>query len=157
MTLIFKTNPYIVINHQAREWCKLPYPNHPGGCPNYGKKGGCPPLAPLVENYFEMDKDHYFVVVRFNMFSHVSKMKDKHPKWSDRQARCVLYWQSTVNKQLREECQSFTEQYGLVYNLCPEAMGINVIKTCQAAGLPIKAKPTGVVFKVAMLGYLKEW
>lgn len=151
--MIFKAD--VVIDYRAREWCKLPYPDHPKGCPNYGKKSGCPPQASLVENYFDMGKDHYFVAVKFDLFSHISRMKEKHPLWSERQAKCCLYWQSTVNKQLRQECQFFTEQYGLTHNLCPEAMGVNVIKTCQTAGLPIKARPVGVVYKVAMLGYLK--
>ncbi|MBA7693079.1 hypothetical protein ES703_101654 [subsurface metagenome] len=152
--MIFKTN--IVIDYRAREWCRLPYPDHPRGCPNYGRKSGCPPQAPLVENYFDVSKDHYFVVVQFDLDSHVSKMKENHPLWSDRQARCVLYWQSTVNKQLREECQFYTRQRnGFVYNLCPEAMGVNVIETCKAIGLPIKARPVDTVFKVAMLGCLK--
>jgi len=31
-------------------------------------------------------------------------------------------------------------------------MGINVIKTCKAIGLPIKPRPTDTVFKVSMLG-----
>lgn len=153
--MIFKTSTKIVVDYRAREWCKLPYPDHPRGCPNYGRKSSCPPQAPLVENYFDMDQDHYFVAVKFDLFSHISKMKEKHPLWSDRQARCCLYWQSTVNKQLKEWCRLFVEQYGLTYTLCPEAMGINVIETCKAIGLPIRARPVGTIYKVAMLGYLR--
>ncbi len=83
-------------------------------------------------------------------------MKAKHPQWSDRQAKCVLYWQGGVNKALREECQLYVSQRcGLVYNLCPEAMGVNVIKTCKAIGLPIKPRPVDTVFKVGLLGVMK--
>ncbi|KKK81159.1 hypothetical protein LCGC14_2816310, partial [marine sediment metagenome] len=35
MKILEVTND-LIIDHRAREWCKLPYPNHPRGCPNYG-------------------------------------------------------------------------------------------------------------------------
>uniref|UniRef100_A0A6M3KBC7 Uncharacterized protein n=1 Tax=viral metagenome TaxID=1070528 RepID=A0A6M3KBC7_9ZZZZ len=154
--MILKTTNKLVIDYRAREWCKMPYPDHPKGCPNYDKKEGCPTSVQLVEDYFDLTKDHYFVVVQFDLGSHIEKMKGKHPKWSDRQARCVLYWQGSVNKILKEECKLHTfQQAGLLSNLCPEAMGVNVIKTCKALGLPIKPRPTDTVFKVAMLGAMK--
>ena len=154
--MIFKTTTKLVLDNRARDWCKLPYPDHPKGCPNYGKKQGCPPQAPLVGDYFNLNEDHYFVVVQFDLGKHIERMKNKHPSWSDRQAKCVLYWQGGVNKALREECQFYVaQQGGLVYNLCPEAMGVNVIKTCKAMGLPIKLRPTDTVFKVGMLGTMK--
>jgi len=41
----------------------------------------------------------------------------------------------------------------LTLEYCPEAMGINVIKTTKRAGLPISTHPwkTGTVWKIAML------
>lgn len=151
--MIIKVTKLLVIDHRAREWCKLPYPDHPRGCPNYGKKEGCPPQAPLIGDYFDLTKAHYFVVVQFDLRAHISRMKSLHPDWSDRQARCVLYWQGGVNKQLKEQCQSWVAGLpGFLYTLCPEAMGIDVIRTCQLAGLPIEPLPIDTVFKVGMLG-----
>ena len=154
--MIFKTTNNLVIDYRARDWCKLPYPDHPKGCPMYNHKVGCPPQAPLVSDYFDLNKDHYFVVVQFDLRAHIGKMKAKYPAWSDRQARCVLYWQGSVNRTLKEKCKLHSfQQGGLLYNLCPEAMGVNVIKTCKALGLPIKPRPTDTVFKVGMLGAIK--
>ena len=154
--MIFKTTNELVIDYRAREWCKLPYPDHPKGCPNYGRKSGCPPKAPLIGDYFNLNEDHYFVIVQFDLEAHINKMITKHPHWSNRQARCVLYWQGSVNKILKEECKLYAfQQGGLQYNLCPEAMGVNVIKTCRALGLPIRPRPIDIVFKVAMLGAIK--
>lgn len=154
--MIFKTTNKLVIDYRAMDWCRLPYPDHPKGCPNYDKKAGCPSTAPRIEDYFDLDKDHYFVVVQFDLGSHIERMLTKHPRWSDRQARCVLYWQAGVNKKLREESEIYADQRFMIYNTCPEAMGVNVIKTCKNIGLPIKPRPTDTVFKVAMMGNPKD-
>ncbi len=151
--MIFKTTNKLILDERARDWCKLPYPGHPKGCPNFNHKEGCPPQAPLVGDYFNLRKDHYFVVVQFDLGAHIDRMMEGHPHWSNRQARCVLYWQGGVNKNLKDECEFYKAQrYGTVYNICPEAMGVNVIKTCKILGLPIKPRPTNTVFKVGMLG-----
>ncbi|MEM5766284.1 MAG: hypothetical protein QW423_01460 [Candidatus Aenigmatarchaeota archaeon] len=28
----------VVVDYRSRSWCKLPYPNHHCGCPDYDKK-----------------------------------------------------------------------------------------------------------------------
>ncbi len=83
-------------------------------------------------------------------------MKEKHPEWSDRQARCCLYWQGSVRKQLREETKKFADKNGMVYTLIPEAMGVNVIATARKLGVPIKAKPDDMIYKIALVGYSKR-
>ena len=154
--MIFETKGLLSIDYKAREWCILSYPGHPKDCPNYGKKQTCPPFAPYIETYFDLNKDHYFVVIQFNLGLHVQGMLSKHPNWSSKQARCVLYWQGSVKKRLKVECEyylySVFKKPEYIYNLCPEAMGVNVIETCQRLELPIIPKPTDTIFKVAMLG-----
>ncbi len=141
------------INYKAREWCKLPYPDHPKGCPNYGRKPICPPTIPLLEQVYDLSKPSYLVVVEFDLAAHVHKMLTKHSGWTERQARCVLYWQGSLNKQLRLETECYLRVIpNLVATLCPEAMGLNVIATAQLAGVPIKSKLVDRVFKVAFLG-----
>ncbi len=141
------------INYKAREWCKLPYPDHPVGCPNYNHKSTCPPAIPLLEMVYDLSKPCYIVVVEFDMVEHIHKMLSKHPDWSDRQARCVLYWQNGVRKQLQEEADFYARVLpgGLVSTLCPEAMGLNVIATAQLVGVPIKTKPVDKIYKIALL------
>ena len=38
----------LVIDGQTRESCRLPYPGHPHGCPNYGRGDECPPKVSVV-------------------------------------------------------------------------------------------------------------
>ncbi len=155
--MIFDITGKLVIDHRARDWCNMLYPDHPWGCPNYNKKSDCPPTAPLVEDYFDLDKAHYFVVVQFDLGAHITWMKLNHPRMSDRQARNVLYWQGGVNRHLRVRSVFYTSQDPLLdYNTRPEAMGVNVIRTAKAVGLPIRPRPTDTVYKIAMLGQLKE-
>ncbi len=144
------------INYKAREWCKLPYPDHPRGCPNYGHKPVCPPIIPLLEQVYDLSKPSYLVVVEFDLAAHAHKMLSIHPSWSERQAKCVLYWQGSVAKQLRLETEHYLKIIpNLVATSCPEAMGLNVIATAQLAGVPIRPRPVDKVFKIALLGSLK--
>lgn len=142
------------VNMKAREWCKLPYPDHPKGCPNYGYHKTCPPDAPLIENFIDIQKPMYLIVVEFNLGIHVRRMLQTHKGWSERQARCVLYWQAGVNKSLENECALFRWSHPFMLTTrCPEAMGVNVIATAQSVGIPIKVKPIEIVYKIALAGY----
>jgi hypothetical protein len=146
----------LVVDYRAREWCKLPYPDHPKGCPNYGKKPACPPNAPLINEFIDLNKTIWFVVVKFNLGEHTKRMRIKYPNWSDRQARCVLYWQPRVNKRLKYLCKSYSEGIeNSVYTTCPEAMGVNVIQTSKTLGIPIHSRPKDVVYKIGLIGYFK--
>ena len=144
----------LIISNMVGEWCKLPYPDHPQGCPNYGKQAHCPPQAPTVAEFIDLSRPHWFIIVPFNLEAHAQRMKAKHPKWSDRQARCVLYWQNTVRKSLRIAINSFTWQHpGTTSTLLPEAMGVNVIATAKKVGIDIEVKPEKIVAKIALVGF----
>lgn len=144
----------LVINYETREWCKLPYPDHPRGCPNYGKRDSCPPDAILIEDFVNVHNFLWLITIEFNLASHVQRMLGLHPKWSNRQARCVLYWQPRVNRELLEATSQYSHMRGgSVYTLCPEAMGVDVIETARKCGIPIKSHPTETVYKIALVGY----
>lgn len=146
----------LVIDDRAREWCLLPYPNHPKGCPNYNRKDECPPLAPVIKDFIDLKKKKWFLVAKFNLQAHADKMKAKHSHWTDKQARCVLYWQGSVRKQLTDACKELILNTSLVFTLIPEAMGIQVIKTAKKLNIPIKTRPKDFVYKIALIGYSKE-
>jgi len=139
----------VVIDLRARDWCKLPYPNHSKGCPNYGKKSSCPPHAPLFESF--VTSPFTLVAVGFNLAEWAERMKEKHPMWSDRQARCCLYWQGKVRKRLREECDKIALDNDLIV-YTPEAMGVHVFKTCELVGLKLERNPQHFVWKIAIIG-----
>lgn len=79
-------------------------------------------------------------------------MRNKHPDWSLRQLRNLLYWQGGVNSRLLAKTRLIVGDTGLVYTTCPEAMGVNVISTCKDCGIPMETKPISKVFKVALIG-----
>lgn len=142
------------INYKAREWCKLPYPNHPRGCPNYGKHKECPPQAPKLFLAEVKEKKLFLIYEMFNMAEHEQTMLSRHPWWTTRQARNLLYWQGKVRKRLKQACLEFL---GLFENsfimTCPEARGVNVITTAQLTGLPVTVKAYPTVYKIALAGY----
>ena len=141
----------LIIDYRARDWCKLPYTLHPKGCPNFNHKPTCPPRACFIENLCNLSKRTWFVIVSFDLQSHINKMLSKYPDWTDRQTRCVLYWQPKVNKQLENETKLFCAFKPLKYTTCPEAMGVNVIKTAKQLGLPITPRPKNKVYKIALV------
>lgn len=133
-------------------WCKLPYPNHPRGCPNYGKKKTCPPFSKPLK---EVMKPPFFLIVRsFDLKAHANRMKKLHPNWSDRQARCLLYWQGSVRKKLIEEAKAFIDSQDkeLILIENPEANGVNVFKTCETVNIILERNPKKIVWKVMLIG-----
>jgi len=142
----------LVTSNKTRGWCLLPYPNHPKGCPNYRKK--CRWGAPPIEFYFDLYKPMYAVFSEFNLEAHMERMKKKHPKWSNRQARCVLYWQSTSRKQLKEQIQLARNRFDCnIVSTCPEWLGVNVYATLAQSGLRLeKIKDLKICRHVALIG-----
>ena len=139
---------------KAREWCKLPYPGHTKGCPNYNNRPSCPPGVSLIEEFLNLQRPIHLIIVSFDLLDHIANMLGKHPEWSIRQAKCVLYWQGGVNKRLVNECKVFTKlNSGTITTICTEAMGVNVIETARHCGIPIQTKPTDWVYKIAIGGY----
>jgi len=144
---------YVVIDMRARTWCKLPYPDHPKGCPNYNKKEGCPPTSELFTDL--VDPPYLLVGVKFDLEGWANKMKEKHPNWSDRQARCCLYWQGKVRKELREICEKMCQRDQVIL-YAPESNGVHVFKTCKQIGMEIERNPQVFVWKIAIIGKRKN-
>ena len=131
----------IVMGNTA-EWCLQPYPDHKKGCPNYGKREGCPPLAPLAT---DLIRDPYYLVYqKFDLAAQEKRLLEKHPNWSKRQARCCLYWQRGFVKGLLIEAWEFLIQKVYETNECyecvenPEGAGIDLFKTCEQAGIHLE-------------------
>lgn len=162
----------LVIDYRARKWCKLPYGksfdengrvirkkdgsikyDHPNGCPNYGNKPDCPTQAPLIEEFIDLKKNHWFAVVEFYIKDYAKNMKIEHSHWTEKQCRNPRLWQNSVNKELRLTCFSFCRGHGLVFTLRPEGMGVHVIKTAKAIDIPIKTRPKDTIIKIALIGY----
>lgn len=148
-----------VLDLSVRELCKRPYTNHPKGCPNYGKKKGCPPQALLLNEVLDLAEPVWAVWVKFDLAAHRERMRGKHPNWSRRQLDCLLYWQGTVLKELRHKVCNFCTMrllYKQSKNLdayyCPEAMGVNVTETMRQIGVELEWPPKISVRKIALVG-----
>jgi len=142
-----------VVDISVRSLCCRAYPLHSKGCPNIGKKKDCPPFAPLVTDVLDFNKSIYAIYNIFNYKSHVEKMREKHPKWSDRQVKCVLYWQPKARKQLKEKIKYFSEyfpEYYIVKN--PEAQGVNLTKTMKNIGIELEWPPENIAYQIVLAG-----
>jgi hypothetical protein len=144
----------IIKYNNINKWCKLPYPAHPNGCPNYNKKKTCPPKALSFEKLIK--PPFTLVAVKFNLKEHIKKMKQKHPNWTDKQARCVLYWQNKVNKQLRELSEKTAAKIpnSMILHM-PEANGVNLFETCKKVGLILEPNPQNILWKMSIIGIKK--
>ncbi len=149
----------VVIDYSVRELCPRPYSNHKWGCPNFSKRPLCPPRSPFLENVYDTSQGFWVVWISFDFTAHRRNMRRKHPKWSQRQIDCCLYWQGTANKMLREavaDVEYYLENRGnWKTSLCPEAMGVNVTATMKNLGVELEWPPETVVHKVAIIGVKK--
>lgn len=147
-----------IVSGPTAKWCNLPYSDHPKGCPNFGKKDGCPPFAPrwneLIESPF------YLVYRKFDLEAQEKRMLEKHPKWSKRQARCCLYWQRHVIRCLSDEawCDVMDLEYqtGDCYDVIenPEGAGIDMFETCRRVGIELERDYLNqqYVYKMVIIG-----
>lgn len=148
----------LVTNEKVRDWCLLPYPGHPKGCPNYAVAAKCPPSAPHVSDYFDLSRDLWLVHSEFDLLGHMQRMKAKHSSWSDRQLKCVLYWQPTSRKELKFRRMIASINTGAnQWTDIPEAMGVNVYATAALAGLRLqKIKRLSTCRHIALIGFSKQ-
>lgn len=141
----------------AGKLCRLKYPNHPKGCPKYGKDDKCPPKIKSIDNYIDLEKPIYIIYSEFDLESHVKNMKLKHPNWTKRQCKNVLYWQESSRKQLRkriEWCNNVIDFNFVAY--CPEGMNVNVYATCKLAGLKLqRIRNLKICHHIAIIGTKK--
>ena len=148
---------FLRVDLKVKEYCTLPYPDHPRGCPNYGMRACCPPEAPVIHDVMDMDRPVFLVWSAFDLAAHVEKMMSKHPSWSYRQAACCLYWQGTARNALMETVNEV--ERGLYLQgqrpkslMIPEALGIDVcLMMKEFAGIELEWPPRNLVYKVAVI------
>lgn len=144
-----------------RGMCVLAYPNHKKGCPNYGKKKGCPPSAPMFDEVYDISRPVYAIYNVFDFRGHVERMRKKHPKWSKRQLECCLYWQGTARKDLKRTIDIFknfipTNFKGYTIAMAPEAMGVLVTETMKRVGFKLEWPPVNIIFQIAFAAMEKK-
>lgn len=152
----------LVISRKCRGYCKLPYPGHPKGCPNYGVKPTCPPKREHIEDLIVTStrRTTWVIYTVFDLQAHVSHMKALHPRWSYRQAACCLYWQAGARRNLEREISRFLAfrpysimATGLKIVRIPEATGVDVTATMKSIGIILEWPPKRDVYQVAVAGF----
>lgn len=165
----------IKFTHKTHTWCTLPYPGHKKGCPNFNKNPLCPPNTKIMENILENYNFFYLILANFDIFKYSNYLIDKHPEWSERKARCLLYWQKSVKKLIRAYISNIlsknpNNQFYLfssgagenipildqdeIYSM--EAAGIDVIHSLINNNIEIEIKPKKKVKLVNLLCSDKE-
>lgn len=94
------------------------------------------------------------MAVPFDLDAQATRMKMRHPDWSDRQARCTRYWQRSVMKSLRKEAYTFASKLGTDFMVLetPEANGVDVFKTCETVALNLERESPKIVWKIVIIG-----
>ena len=142
-----------ILRDDVRRLCLAPYPGHRKGCPNWNKRDGCPPQAPLLRQIVDLSDPVYCIYNRFDLGEHVARMRKQHPDWSDRKLKCCLYWQGTARKQLRLKVERFLEDNpGLAVLYTPEACGVDVTATMASIGIQLQWPVETVAYQVALAG-----
>jgi hypothetical protein len=133
-------------------FCLLPYPGHPKGCPNYGKVfnriSPCPPNTKYYPDFFDLRV--YAGILILDFAAYLKMMSVRHPVWTDRQLKNVLYWQKHYRKLLSDfmlQKSSDFPDYEIINS--PETMGVNVFATLVKAGFKPEVKPTKTIHLVS--------
>jgi predicted metal-binding protein len=166
----------IITTKLTQDFCKRPYPNHPKGCPNYGKGPLCPPHDVFIDPILREFNNFYLFFAKFDFRTYVEIRSYEKPEWSDKQLRCVLYWQSSVKKILKQKILNVlrTNNYEKYYiascgsgfntkNLSKyqekiysmESIGINVLSTLKKNKIEFERNPINTVTLVCLLCVLK--
>ncbi len=143
----------LCFDDRVDHWCQLPYPGHPEGCPNHGEKSHCPPSSPVAHDFFDLNKRHWFLITEFDFASYIQIMQIRHPEWSERRLRCVLYWQNQVRTIQRQQITTFRQYHpNTVFTQLPEAMHLNILLTLRHLKIDFETKPKKKVLKIALVG-----
>ncbi len=136
--------------NSPRGLCAREYPNHKRGCPNYNKKEGCPTDVLMFDMVYDLFEPVYAIYNMFDFGGHIERMREKHPKWSQRQLECCLYWQGSARKELRKRIAVFKAEFTeYTIIVVPEAMGVNVTETMKNIGIELEWPPRTITYQIA--------
>ncbi len=158
----------IIFSEDVEEWCLRPYPHHPNGCPNFNNHL-CPPYAPFLREYIDNYNHFYLVYAKFNLAKYKELRKEENPEFfnSEDRLKCLLYWQNSVKKLLKEKierlinqntelliagCGSGMKIKGYNYDVhSMEAMGVNVFSTLKLNKIPFELRPKNLIILCSLI------
>lgn len=152
----------IIFSEKIREFCLKPYPGHKKGCPNYNKNPLCPPLAPYRKDILKKHSKFILVWATFDFATYKEEMKEIHLDWSAKQISCVLYWQGSLKKLIKNYISElqYDELFGcgsgFLNSQSIESAGINVFSTLKLNNIYYEIKPVHNIVLVALLCMKKK-
>lgn len=146
---------------RVQNYCLLPYPNNPTGCPNRGKfrpLNGfpqeyksriireCPPTIEqildgsrekllLIDQIFDFSQPLYALWIEFALGKDAEERSQRTQRKPE---HCYnkRWWQNRARKQLSDEVLRFLDLYAnTIVDLCPEAHGVNLDKSMAKIGI----------------------
>lgn len=150
------TSNEIIFNRNIQDFCRLPYPQHSNGCPNYNKKNEYPPNQKLINEILDFNKNVYLIYTEFNLRNFAGKMGKKHPEWTCRQRNCCLYWQGKARKEHRKELEVMKKNYEIEVITYPERYGCNINAMLIKKGIKLEWPARKMVRIVSLGGYKNE-
>lgn len=133
----------------VRRWCGMPYPNHPKGCPN---AGGCDFFKDNIQSRIRQARRVHLIWVTFDLDQQEEFMAEKHPDWTPRQCRNLLYWQQRVRAELRWMANSLYPDGQLIVGA--EGGGVDFYLTMRGLGVPLDTMRN--LHKVRVIGIVLE-
>jgi predicted metal-binding protein len=139
--MIIKIDPKTIkYEKRIQNLCMIPYHGHPKGCMNVGKKQGCPPNQPLIDELFDFKSDLYVIYTAFDVGVFAERMRKNHPAWKNqpRQWYNPRRWQGMARKIHLKEENNAKAQYNIEKIIrSPEAHGVNVTELMKALGIKL--------------------
>jgi len=153
---IIQINPKIIeYSQKIQTYCFKKGGSFRKGCPNYGKKQGCPPNQPLINKIFDFDKPIYLIYTNFDVKEIAERMAQKHPEWTEKQCYNSRYWQQTARNLHEKEIEKFLEKNKqVIVKKSPEAHGVNIHSLMwQATKIKLEWPPRNLTRLVSLAGY----
>lgn len=127
---------------EVHKLCTQEYYQHKKGCPNFGKKLGCPPGLKHISEIVDVSTLHFYFL-RFHFQKYIEQKMDRSPGWTNRAYANQRHWQAHLRSQLARRWEEVDQYNYPEYNLClapdsycrnPEGHGINVVQTLENHG-----------------------
>ena len=116
----------------TRRWCSIPYPGHSKGCPKDKK---CDLYIDNLKEKINSLSVVHLILVNFDIDKYEEIMAEKHPTWTKKQCRNLLYWQNSLRKRLRDEAKRRFPGKELVIGA--EGGGVDFYLTMRKLGMPL--------------------
>lgn len=124
----------ISYDRKFQSLCRKPFQGHAKGCPNYGKKEGCPPNQPMIYELLDLSSYVYVIYTEFPVGEFAERMRINHPKWygMPREWYNPRRWHPVARKEHAEDvAEFFHSKPECIVTGSPEANGVNLTETMK--------------------------